>query len=119
MIIDDDHVLTASLSRLLAGGDLAVATFGSVEEAEVWIAREGAPDVVIADHQLPGRGGLDFLLALGEQRPTVARILHTGEANVADMLTNADFPVLLKPVAPYRLRQVVNRALGREMPWPW
>lgn len=119
VIVDDDRVLLSSLARLLAGRDLHVEVFDTAEAAMKWLDQGGQPDVVISDHSLPGQGGLDFLRALHERCPTAGRILHTGDAAVTEKLIDADFAVLLKPVPPTLLRQVVDRLLGREMPAPW
>lgn len=119
VIVDDDKVLLSSLARLFAGRDLHIELFCSAEDAVKWLDEGGQPDVVISDHSLPGQRGLDFLQALHERCPKAGRILHTGDTAVTETAKDADFAVLLKPVAPTMLRQVVDRLLGREMPAPW
>lgn len=119
MIIDDDPVLLSSLNRLLSGYDVHVEAFPSAEDATRWLDGGGVPDVVICDHRLPGLRGFDFLAALAERHPKAALFLHTADDSEAAGFNSAEFAVLVKPVPPQHLRQIVNRALGRKMPPPW
>lgn len=74
MLVDDDPM--DRRCSLLALEGMEVTVFESAEDA-----LEGLPesvDVVIADHRMPGEGGLWLFRKLRESRPAVLRILVTG-----------------------------------------
>lgn len=119
MLIEDDATLRSSLCRLLATGDIDVEPFATAEEAVEWLLTGGSAEVVISDHSLPGMQGRDLLRWVAEHRPRMCRILHTACDEVATACADEELAVLVKPAAPFLLRQMVNRALGREMPTPW
>lgn len=62
LVVDDSEVLRTVVSHYLDDeSDLQViASVGSADEA-VEQARRSAPDVVLLDHDMPGRTGLDVL----------------------------------------------------------
>ena len=70
LVVDDSHVLRTVVSHYLDDeSDLQViASVGSALEA-VEHARRLAPDVILLDHDMPGRTGLDVLPELRQCSP--------------------------------------------------
>src|SRR5258708_24600878 len=95
--------------------------FRSAEAALSWVDNGGVPDVVIADHRLPGIKGVDFLTSLADRFPQATRVLYTADLEVTADQPEHPFVVLRKPVPPSHLKQLVARALSRahQMPPPW
>ena len=74
------------------------------------------PAVVIADVELPGMNGLDFLRALGDALAEVPAILITGkgsEERAVQAIESGAFWYIEKPLKPQVLRALLDRALGR------
>ena len=74
------------------------------------------PSVIIADVELPGKNGLEFLSELGEQLTEVPAILITGkgsEERAVQAIESGAFWYIEKPLKPQILRALLDRALGR------
>ncbi|HMD31179.1 MAG TPA: sigma-54 dependent transcriptional regulator [Candidatus Acidoferrales bacterium] len=74
------------------------------------------PAVIIADVELPGRDGLEFLRELGDQLNEVPAILITGkgsEERAVHAIESGAFWYIEKPLKPQILRALLDRALGR------
>ena len=81
-IIDDDILLTNTLSEFLKSEGYEVSAFYSAEKAQSSVTRE-TPDVVLLDLNLPGMDGLTFLEKLKKQLPDLAVIMISGYADVS------------------------------------
>ncbi|MFQ5825389.1 MAG: sigma-54-dependent transcriptional regulator [bacterium] len=113
LIIDDDKLVTWSLSRDLKsnGCEVAVAVDG---ESGVAAFREHAPDVVLLDLKLPDIDGLEVLRKLKQETPEAIIIMMTAYATVqtavqAVKLGANDF--VKKPFTYEELKLILNRAL--------
>jgi CheY-like chemotaxis protein len=77
LVIDDDALVRASLSALLAGlGHETVAATGAVEGIEE--AEGGHVDVAIVDMKMPGMDGLEAVKALVRIEPRIPVIGMSG-----------------------------------------
>jgi len=76
LVVDDEYLIRWSLQQELGkdGYDVSVAEDG--EEA-LRVFREGAPDLVLLDVQLPGIGGLEVLERVKAAEPDVVVIMIT------------------------------------------
>src|SRR5271166_1840286 len=81
LFVDDDANLLASFQRNLRqkfsveiaeGGECALQT----------IAERGPFAVVVADRQMPGMDGIQFLTLVRERAPDTVRIMLTGNADL-------------------------------------
>jgi two-component system LytT family response regulator len=108
-IVDDERLARAELRRLLKPhGDVVVAGEArNVEEAEALLRREPV-DLLLLDIEMPDGTGFDLLERL-ERVPAVVmttaydqHAIHAFEINAIDYL--------LKPIAPERLAQALDRA---------
>jgi two-component system, LytTR family, response regulator len=112
LIVDDERLARQELRALLAAHpDVQVAgEAASIDEAARQLARE-QPDVVFLDIQMPGESGFDLFARV----PVSARVIfvtaHDAHALRAFDVNALDY--LLKPVAPSRLAEALER-LRRE-----
>jgi two-component system, OmpR family, alkaline phosphatase synthesis response regulator PhoP len=118
LIIDDEPDITTYFGTILSDNDWDVRTANSAEDGLV-LAREEAPNVVLLDVLMPGRGGLSTLIALRKD-PSLAEVPVILVTGIQDSLTS-DFGAFLdrfkhyhpdayleKPVTPEQLMSVVN-----------
>ncbi len=137
LVVEDEPEVLAAVVRDLAelGDEIRVDEAESVDDAEDAIAELVAAGdhlgVVVADHRLPGRTGVDLLVALhGDDRfPHTGKVLLTGQAGHDDTIraiNRADLDhYLAKPWDPEELRRVVRDRLVVHVvdagldPLPW
>jgi PAS domain S-box-containing protein len=78
LLVDDDACfLKASKQCLETQGHFQIDTASSVDEA-MGKMKKAKYDVVVSDHQMPGKNGLQFLKELREKDNTVPFIIFTG-----------------------------------------
>ena len=116
LAVEDDPAIADALQRLLQtwGCEVAVATDG--DEALALAERSAPPDAVIADLALPGSlSGADVAQRLLQRwGPSVPVLFMTGstEGPVAEAARASGLPLLVKPVAPARLRAFLAQAFS-------
>ncbi|MET0332660.1 MAG: hybrid sensor histidine kinase/response regulator [Rhizobacter sp.] len=121
VVVDDEPAVRAGLEALLSGWGAQVSAFDSVQACTTWAMRvdpfAGRPDLLIVDYRLEGEHtGLEVIDTMRERfGPQLPIIMVTGS-----VMTNLDaeareqrFQVMLKPVAPHKLRALVNFALSQ------
>jgi DNA-binding NtrC family response regulator len=81
LVVDDDVLVTRTLSFLFAGqDDFAVQLFNDPRAALQHLESHSV-DVVVADYLMPGMDGLEFLGEVRRMRPVASRIILTGYAD--------------------------------------
>ena len=83
VLVEDDPIVTASLSERLTEAGYTVSSFASADEAMEKLGSL-APQVVITDVRLPGTDGIDFLKTLKQKNESVSVIVMTAYATVPD-----------------------------------
>jgi len=86
LLVDDDELLLSTLSGILSESGLQITTATSVEEARSLLPDIPGLSLVVADHHLPGRSGLDFLGEIERSRPHLGRLLLTGRPDIERIL---------------------------------
>jgi CheY-like chemotaxis protein/anti-sigma regulatory factor (Ser/Thr protein kinase) len=120
LVVDDDAMNLESLSGLLASWRCRVATAASCEEALVrFAADKRLPDIIISDYHLANGTRGDEVIARLRERfgESVPAFLMSGDTS-PDCLREArasGFQLLHKPVAPMRLRLMLNQLLRSPM----
>jgi len=116
VVIDDEAAIMEAMQRLLSGWGAEVIGSLSGEDvlAEVH-ARERMPDLIVADYRLAGMDtGVDVIERLRRALdPEIPAILVTG-STTPETLAEAhkrQLGMLLKPVLPERLREVIDASL--------
>ncbi|CAN5491104.1 response regulator transcription factor [soil metagenome] len=119
LIIEDDEKIAAAVARGLDAEGFSVEVSARGDDG-LWMAREGAYDLILLDIMLPGRNGFQIcadLRAAGDWTPILMLTAKDGDLDEAEALdTGADayltkpfsFPVLLAHV-----HALLRRAAGR------
>lgn len=116
LLVDDDPDFLKDLRDLLISGipgvKVHMADSGVIALKTL---RDNPIDLVIADHQMPGMDGLQFLEAAHQQAPDVPRIMLTGYPAFETALEAVNHArvddFIAKPPEPQRTLQAVRRAL--------
>ncbi|HZW24075.1 MAG TPA: response regulator [Gallionella sp.] len=84
LIVDDEEGVLNALRRELHGA-YQVETFDKPEEA-LEHCRYAQFDLVIADYQMPGMNGIEFLKRFGKLQPDAVRLVLSGQADFGAMM---------------------------------
>ncbi|MCR9096835.1 MAG: response regulator [bacterium] len=117
LLVDDEPGVLSALRRTLRREGLAIETATNGTEALDRV-RTGAPvDLVISDHKMPGRTGVELLTTIRAESPGTARILLSGwtsEIDPAELRAADCAAVLSKPWDDEELKTGIQAALGRD-----
>ena len=111
VLVEDDPIITASLTERLTEAGYSVTSFASADQALEQIDRL-APQLIITDVRLPGTDGISFLKQIKQHDQSISVIILTGFATVSDAVTAmklgaADY--LPKPVSAQELLLKIER----------
>jgi len=115
LVVEDEENARNGYEALLRKWGCEVLGVGSAEEA-LKALPAFRPAVIIADVELPGRDGLEFLRELGDELREVPAIIITGkgsEERAVQAIESGAFWYIEKPLKPQVLRALLDRALGR------
>ena len=118
LVVDDEVVIADTLTTILSQHGIAAMTaYNGLSALE--IARVIPPDLLLADVVMPAMSGIDVAIAVKREIPDCAILLFSGQAATTGLLAKAgkawcDFEVLLKPIHPQKLVQVIFDRLRRE-----
>jgi two-component system, cell cycle response regulator DivK len=116
LIVEDEVELRTIHSTYLSHCGHEVVTAGDVS-AGLEAARNHRPDLIVLDHSLPGRSGVDFATELRSDPelgdvPILMVSAHAfGEIGARARAAGCD-AFLSKPCQPSRLLQEINRLAG-------
>ncbi|MCU0763150.1 MAG: sigma-54 dependent transcriptional regulator [Hydrogenophaga sp.] len=113
LVIEDEPILARNIQTYLTrfGVDCHLAESA---ESGLGVFERERPDVVVLDHNLPGRTGLSLLQELRKREPGLPVILATGhgsETIAVEAMKAGAFDYLIKPISLHQLRQVMDRAV--------
>jgi DNA-binding NtrC family response regulator len=114
LVVDDDPNIISSLSRLAKGENFKIVGACSGEEGlEILLA--GFYDVIIADEQMPGMKGSDFILRVRDLYPGIVKIMLTGNADLdlaVKLINQGDiYRLFSKPCNSKELLLAIRQAL--------
>jgi DNA-binding NtrC family response regulator len=112
LIVEDEATQRTFLAAFLAGKGYTVTPAAGVEEARRALGQRSF-DAVVTDLQMPDGSGLDVLRAAREADPEVGVVLVTAYGTVpvaVEAMRGGAFDVLLKPVDPDALLEILRRA---------
>src|SRR5574340_1832485 len=115
LIVEDEENARMGYEALLRKWGYEILGVGTGEDA---LARfpEFAPNVILADVELPGMNGLELLRHLGEELQRVPVIIITGRGSdkrVVQAIEAGPYWYIEKPLKPPVLRALLDRAFGR------
>jgi CheY-like chemotaxis protein len=115
LVVDDEVVIADTLTTILSQHGIAAMTaYNGFDALE--IARVIPPDLLLADVVMPGMSGIDMAIAIKKDIPDCVILLFSGQAATRGLLAKAgqawcDFEVLLKPIHPQKLVQLIFERL--------
>ena len=113
LVVDDDHLVSDSLSRVIQSLGHIADTAGSVNEANQKI-RSGSFDLVFCDVRFPDGSGLDLLpeIRRSPSAPEVVIMTGFGDPDGAELaIKQGAWDYLEKPVSTKEIALVIERAL--------
>jgi len=115
LIVEDDATLADNIRVYLERNKWAAHVANSAEEGLIQLA-DWHPDMVLTDHHLPGKSGLEMIRGALAIDPQIRAIMMTGEGNV-DLAVGAmkagAFDSRAKPFSLARLKGVLDQAIDR------
>ena len=119
LVIDDDLIMREVIQALLEAGGLEV-TVATDGQKGLELLAGGRPDLVMVDHQMPGRSGAEVVRRLradASTRDLALVLMSGGTADVVGALAReagAD-GFLVKPFVPADVFAAVTGALGARL----
>ncbi len=86
LLVDDEENVLRSLKRLFFDEDYEIITAASGEEGLKLLEQE-QPQIVISDYRMPSMSGVDFLREVYNRRPETVRIVLSGYADTASIIS--------------------------------
>jgi DNA-binding NtrC family response regulator len=115
LVVDDDQENVRNYCEILADAGYRVIARGDVDAALALIQENTVVDLVITDYRMPGKTGLDFIVALRQLRPSLPVIMITAYGNIETYLHSISlgaFEYVNKPVKKKELERIVQHALN-------
>jgi CheY-like chemotaxis protein len=121
LVCDDSPIESLALAHLLRNQGYEVDESGDAESA-IQLLQHRSIDLLILDLQMPGKDGFNVLAHLQKTRPAFHVILLSGMSidNIQDKIRSLPSrqlpPLLLKPVDPTQLLDLIALELAGELP---
>ena len=121
LVCDDSPLENWALAHFLRGNGYTVEAPMDAESA-VQLLQHRPIDLLILDLQMPGKDGFYVLTYLQKNRPGLPVILLSGmpideiQENIRQLPTRELPPLLLKPVDPNQLLELIAVELAGELP---
>jgi len=115
LIIDDDRQIRRLLTRILTGAGHTVREAENGRDGVEAFARQRA-DMVITDIVMPDMEGLETILSLRRENPTLPIIAISGDTDPVYLRAAGSLGAtgsLRKPFSPNSLRELVEAMLGK------
>jgi DNA-binding NtrC family response regulator len=117
LFVDDDQLLQDGLRRALRGEPYRALWASSGEQALAMLGSQRI-DVLVADHLMPGIGGVELLAEARASHPQVVAIMLTGQASAGSVVRALNdgnvFRLLLKPCNGDEIAVAVRLALAHK-----
>jgi LmbE family N-acetylglucosaminyl deacetylase/CheY-like chemotaxis protein len=114
LLVEDDDLLASVMTEILA--PVADVRWAASAEAAMQIASDEHWDLVIADIELPGMSGIDFIVHSKVAQPVVSTLVVSGRTAFQDAVSairaGAD-DYLTKPIDPQTLLDKARELIGR------
>ncbi|MGE5670752.1 MAG: response regulator [Fibrobacterota bacterium] len=112
MVIDDTNSITKALGEWLKiGGVQDVVLFDNPIEAIEEIRKNGAPDYIITDYNMPGMNGVEFLDEVS-QRHDVNALIMTAYPSEVEFKNEREYEVIEKKLG--FMQTIVKKIKGDE-----
>jgi CheY-like chemotaxis protein len=117
MVVDDDKVLSDTLTDILRACGYEARAFYDAETA-LSACENWTPEFVLTDVIMPGISGIEMAIEIKERNPSCKIVLSSGQAATRDLLETArsqgyHFDLLTKPVHPKDVLALLTRRRRR------
>jgi EAL domain-containing protein (putative c-di-GMP-specific phosphodiesterase class I)/FixJ family two-component response regulator len=113
LLVDDDAATLTGLTKILSTEQYRILTATSAREGFNLLA-EHEVGVVVADYQMPGMDGNQFLTRVQSLYPYTTRIMLSGKSNMESLIAAVNdgeiYKFLEKPVSAAVLRKTLHEA---------
>jgi two-component system chemotaxis response regulator CheY len=116
MIVDDEELLIELYSKLLEVKGYRVVAYArdGQEAVDLFKVLDERPQLVLMDHRMPVKSGLEAMVEILEIEPSVQIVFLTADASVAERAIDAGAAdVILKPFRMDVLHKTVDDVAGR------
>lgn len=116
ILVDDDPDVLVTIGEMLSRSGHYVIARSDAESALSAIRETGGIDLIIADYQMPGMDGGDFMMTLRGLVPSVPVIVLTAHGSIdlyIKSMSLGAFEYITKPVRIKELNRIVGAALER------
>ena len=117
LVVDDEEVVSRVIVRQLMSRGYQVQSAGCYDDA-LKILGENEYDLLITDHMMMGKTGLDLIVETNERYPDIVKILLTGAGNrelYREAINRGSvFAVMEKPFRSDHLVETVAKALDHQ-----
>jgi CheY-like chemotaxis protein len=110
LAVDDDGLVLSGTVAMLEDLGHTVIAASSGDQALELVRTNGAIDLVVTDHAMPGLTGVQFAAEIKKFRPSLPVILATGYAQLSEGAP-LDLPLLVKPFGQDKLEEAVQNAI--------
>ncbi len=115
LVVDDDPENVRNYSEILRDLDYRVIARGDVDAALELLQGDTKVDLAITDYRMPGKTGLDFILALRKSRPILPVVMITAYGSIETCLRSISlgaFEFVNKPIKKKEFELIVEQALS-------
>ncbi len=115
LVLDDDQENIRSYVEILTDLNYKVIARSDVDSSLALLQGDTAVDLVITDYRMPGKTGLDFIVALREMRPLLPVVMITAYGDIETYLQSMSlgaFEFVNKPIKKIELERIVQHALS-------
>jgi DNA-binding NtrC family response regulator len=115
LVVDDDPENVRNYSEILRDLDYRVLARMDVDAALELLQGDTKVDLAITDYRMPGKTGLDFILALRKLRPILPVVMITAYGSIETYLRSISlgaFEFVNKPIKKKEFELIVEQALS-------
>lgn len=116
LVVDDDPENVNNYSEILVDLGYRVIARGDVDAALTLLKSDTSVDLAITDYRMPGKTGLDFIVAMRQLRLSLPVIMITAYGNIETYLHSISlgaFEYVNKPVKKKEFELIVQHALNK------
>ncbi|PLX50863.1 MAG: histidine kinase [Desulfobulbaceae bacterium] len=115
LCVDDEANVLKALQRLFMDEEYELLTAETGEQGLALLDQEPATQIVISDYRMPGMNGVDFLKEVCARRPDTVRIVLSGYADTAAIVSAINegqiYKFIPKPWNDDELRVTIAKAI--------
>ncbi len=116
LIVDDEPENVRNYGEILTDLGYQVIARGNVDSALALLKSNIAVDLVITDYRMPGKTGLEFIVALRHLHPLLPVVMITAYGNIETYVQSMSlgaFEYVNKPIKKKEFERIIQHALKK------